>query len=115
MAVTRVVPNFAATYPGAGRTFFTDVLGLNVAMEQDFITTYQAPETPAAQINVLNDPSGLNPDYSVGVDAVEDHHQRALAAGLEIVYPLREEPWGVRRFFVRDPFGRIANIVEHLS
>lgn len=24
-----------------------------------------------------------------------------------------DEPWGVRRFFVRDPFGRLLNILEH--
>jgi hypothetical protein len=25
-----------------------------------------------------------------------------------------EEPWGVRQFFVRDPFGRLVNIPAHL-
>jgi hypothetical protein len=29
------------------------------------------------------------------------------------VYPLTDEPWGVRRFFVRDPNGMIVNVVSH--
>jgi len=23
------------------------------------------------------------------------------------------EPWGVRRFFVRDPFGKLVNVLSH--
>lgn len=115
MTVKRIVPNLASHDPGAGRSFFTRVLGLEVAMELDFITTYRAPRTAAAQINVLNDPSGLDPDYSVGVENAEQCHGLALEHELEIVYPLTDEPWGVRRFFVRDPTGRLANIVEHHS
>lgn len=34
--------------------------------------------------------------------------------GLRIVYPLTDEPWGVRRFFVEDPDGRIINVLAHL-
>ena len=37
-----------------------------------------------------------------------------VAAGYEIVYALAEEPWGVRRFFVRDPNGAIVNVMQHL-
>ncbi|WP_201754440.1 VOC family protein [Micromonospora rubida] len=37
----------------------------------------------------------------------------ALAAGAEIVHELTEEPWGVRRFFVRDPDGHVINVLAH--
>jgi uncharacterized glyoxalase superfamily protein PhnB len=42
--------------------------------------------------------------------------QRAAAAierGLRVVYPIRDEPWGVRRFFVEDPSGTIVNVLAH--
>jgi hypothetical protein len=29
------------------------------------------------------------------------------------VHPLTDEPWGVRRFFVRDPSGSVLNILSH--
>lgn len=112
--VTRIVPNRFAGDPREGRDFFTEVLGLEIAMELDFISTYRAPGEPAAQLNVLSgDPSGLKPNYSIGVADVDACLRRAEAAGCEIVYPIRDEPWGVRRFFVRNPLGDIVNIVGH--
>jgi hypothetical protein len=29
------------------------------------------------------------------------------------VHPLTDEPWGVRRFFVREPNGKVLNILSH--
>jgi len=34
-------------------------------------------------------------------------------AGVLIDYGPVLEPWGVRRFFVRDPFGRLVNFLSH--
>lgn len=114
MAVTRIVPNFYVDNVDAGQSFYNEVLGLDTAMALDFITTYRSPSNDAAQISILSaDPSGLKPSYSVGVDDVDAVHARAVQDNMEIIYSLRDEPWGVRRFFVRDPAGNIANIVGH--
>lgn len=114
MAVTRICPNVFADDVKAGHSFFNTVLGLETAMELDFITTYRSADNNAVQISIVtNDPSGLEPAYSVGVDDVDAAHARAQDEGMEIVYALRDEPWGVRRFFVRDPAGNVANIVGH--
>lgn len=114
MPVARIVANRYADDPQTGHGFFNDVLGLETAMTMDFITIYRSATQPMAQISVIaEDPSGLRPAYSVGVDDVDSVHARAVAAGHEIVYALRDEPWGVRRFFVRDPLGDIANIVQN--
>jgi len=53
------------------------------------------------------------PDLSIEVDNLSDVHRGVQAAGLEIEYGPVAEPWGVTRFFVRDPFGRLVNILEH--
>ena len=34
-------------------------------------------------------------------------------AGIPIEYGPATEPWGVRRFYVRDPFGKLINILQH--
>lgn len=113
MVVERVVPNLPADSAGAGRGFFIGVLGMEVAMEHPFITTYRGAGG-AVQLSVLaDDPSGMRPDYSVGVDDVDACHARAVAQGTPVVYGPADEPWGVRRFFACDPLGRIANIVQH--
>lgn len=114
MSVARIIPNRYADNARTGEGFFNDVLGLETAMAMDFITVYRSDTQPMAQISILtDDPSGLRPAYSVGVDDVDAVHARAVAAGHEIIYALRDEPWGVRRFFVRDPLGDIANVVQN--
>ncbi len=32
---------------------------------------------------------------------------------VDIVHPLTDEAWGVRRFFVRDPDGHVINVLSH--
>jgi catechol 2,3-dioxygenase-like lactoylglutathione lyase family enzyme len=59
-----------------------------------------------------------NPQPHFGVDvgdpgAVDAAHEEALRLGLRVVYPLTDEPWGVRRFFVEDPGGTIVNVLAH--
>ncbi len=36
-----------------------------------------------------------------------------MQRGDTIVYPVTEEPWGVRRFFAADPDGHVINILSH--
>ena len=42
---------------------------------------------------------------TVEVENVDLVHDRAVELGFEVVYPLADEDWGVRRFFVKDPNG----------
>jgi uncharacterized glyoxalase superfamily protein PhnB len=60
-----------------------------------------------------------NPPPRFGVDvgdpeAVDAAHAEAVRHGLRVVYPLTNEPWGVRRFFVEDPSGTVVNVLAHL-
>ena len=55
----------------------------------------------------------VTPDLSVEVDDVDAVHATLRGSGAEIVHPLRDEEWGVRRFFVRDPNGRVVNVLSH--
>jgi hypothetical protein len=53
------------------------------------------------------------PDLSIEIDNLDEVYQRALAAGFPIEYGPVTEPWGVRRFYTRDPVGRLVNILSH--
>jgi catechol 2,3-dioxygenase-like lactoylglutathione lyase family enzyme len=53
------------------------------------------------------------PDLSIEVDDVDAALEGMREAGFAIEYGPAEEPWGVRRFYVRDPFGRLVNILSH--
>jgi len=51
---------------------------------------------------------------SVHVGAgVDEAYAEAKERGYEIVHPLTDEAWGVRRFLVRAPDGNVINIVSH--
>jgi catechol 2,3-dioxygenase-like lactoylglutathione lyase family enzyme len=53
------------------------------------------------------------PDISIEVDDLDEVERRVREAGLVIEYGPTSEPWGVRRFYVRDPLGRLINILTH--
>jgi uncharacterized glyoxalase superfamily protein PhnB len=55
----------------------------------------------------------VQPYISIEGDAVDAVHDRAVVAGAEIIYPLTDEDWGLRRFFVRDPNGTVINVTQH--
>ncbi|MCY1308181.1 hypothetical protein D9M70_581700 [compost metagenome] len=55
------------------------------------------------------------PDLSIEVDDVDTALARMQAAGFAIEYGPVDEPWGVRRFYVRDPFGKLVNVLAHVA
>jgi len=55
------------------------------------------------------------PDVSIEVDNPDEVHRRAVAGGFAIEYGPLGEPGGVRRFYVRDPFGRLVNVLSHTA
>jgi catechol 2,3-dioxygenase-like lactoylglutathione lyase family enzyme len=117
MSVRRIVPDLRSKQFDASRDFYVDILGLEVAMDMGFIVTLVSPTDPTAQVSLLRD-DGTNailPQMSVEVTDIDDVHARALSRGFKIVYPLTNEPWGVRRFFVTDPNGTIINVMCHLG
>jgi uncharacterized glyoxalase superfamily protein PhnB len=59
--------------------------------------------------------SVILPQMSIEVADVDAVHSRAVAQGVTIVYPLTNEPWGVRRFFLVDPNGTVINVLTHIG
>jgi catechol 2,3-dioxygenase-like lactoylglutathione lyase family enzyme len=116
LTIRRVVPNFRSSNPAASRPFYEGVLGLELGMDIGWIVTFVSPDNPTAQVSLIraDATSPVHPDASVEVVDVEAAHEKAVEQGCEIVYPLTDEPWGVRRFFVRDPNGAVINVMTHL-
>jgi predicted enzyme related to lactoylglutathione lyase len=115
MSVRRIVPDLHAADPAAGHGFYAEVLGLEVAMDLGWIVTYADPANPGAQLSVMGEDASarIRPDVSIEVDDVDAAHAAALRLGAEVVHPLTDEPWGVRRFFVREPNGNVLNVLGH--
>jgi catechol 2,3-dioxygenase-like lactoylglutathione lyase family enzyme len=117
MSVRRIVPDIKSRDLDASRQFYVDVLGLEVAMDMGFVVTLVSPSNPTAQVSLMrdDDPLAILPQMSIEVADVDDVHSRAVSRGLTIVYPLTNEPWGVRRFFVTDPNGIVINVMCHIG
>jgi uncharacterized glyoxalase superfamily protein PhnB len=113
MTARRAVPNIKAERPADSREFFVDLLGFDVAMDLGWVVTLASPENPSVQVNIIGNDDPSAPGISVGVDDVDSVHAKATELGYEIVYPLRDEDWGVRRFMLREPSGTVVNVVSH--
>jgi len=116
MDIRRVVPNLKASAPlERSRQFYEGVIGLELAMDLGWIISFRSRSNPTAQLAVLlNDATApVHPDVSVEVEDVDAVYRKAEGAGAEIIHPLTDESWGVRRFFVRDPNGAVINVLSH--
>ncbi len=115
MEVRRIVPNIAAERMEDARRFYGDVLGLDVVMDLGWIMTLSSGTNAPAQISVATEGGSGTPvpDISIEVDDVDEAYDRTHRAGFEIIYPLTDEPWGVRRFLTREPHGKLVNIMAH--
>ena len=109
------MPNIKAQRPAETRRFFVDLLGFEVAMDLGWIVTVASPADPSVQVSIIGNDDPAAPGISVGVADVDAVHARAVEQGLEVVYPLRDEEWGVRRFMLREPSGTVVNVVSHRS
>jgi catechol 2,3-dioxygenase-like lactoylglutathione lyase family enzyme len=115
MSIRRVMPIVASDQPDACREFYTGLLGFQVAMDLGWIMTLVSPSTPTAQVSIMREDASapVVPQFTVEVDDVDAVHAEAVRRGLEIVHPLTDEPWGMRRFFVKDPNGVVLNVASH--
>ena len=54
------------------------------------------------------------PDLSIEVDDIEMALEKVRIGNIPIEYGPVSEPWGVRRFYLRDPFGKLINVMQHM-
>lgn len=116
MKVTRIVSNIQTNNVAAARSFYQDILGLDVLMDMGWIVTYGTATEAKLQLSIaIQGGAGtVVPDLSIEVDNVDEAYQKMKDAGFVIEYDIVNEPWGVRRFYVRDPLGKLINILSHL-
>lgn len=115
MQVQRIVANIPTTDVAKADAFYRDILGLELVMDHGWLRTYASPAKMTVQVGVASQGGSDTPvpDLSIEVDDLAEALRRVEAAGIPIEYGPVDEPWGVRRFYVRDPFGKLVNILAH--
>lgn len=116
MKVTRIVANIFTENVSKASAFYADVLGLDVLMDHGWIATYGNTSSKNVQLSFATEGGSgtLIPDLSIEVDDIDEAFLRVKKAGFPIEYGPADEPWGVRRFYTRDPFGKLINILSHI-
>jgi catechol 2,3-dioxygenase-like lactoylglutathione lyase family enzyme len=118
MHATNITANLPVPDLAAARSFYQDFLGLEVeAFNLGWVVNLQSPDGRAiVQLVARDATSPVDSAISAHVgEHVEEAYADAQRRGFEIVHPLTTEPWGVRRFFVRDPAGNVVNLVSHVD
>jgi predicted enzyme related to lactoylglutathione lyase len=115
MRVTSITANLPVADIAAASEFYTEYLGLTEGFNLGWVARFESADGRARVQLVTGDETAPEDSViSVAVgDDVEEAYAEAQRRGYEIVHPLIQEPWGVRRFFVRAPDGTVINMVSH--
>lgn len=60
-------------------------------------------------------PPGANPELGGIIIAFVTEDARIEAQGIPIAVPLKDEPWGQRHFYVKNPVGTLIDVVEFIA
>jgi catechol 2,3-dioxygenase-like lactoylglutathione lyase family enzyme len=122
VSVRRIVSNLAATpaTKEAACAFYANLFDLEVVMDHGWIATLENTASEAGapvQVSIATEGgSGTSvPDLSIEVDDVDEVLRRAEEQQVPIEYGPVTEPWGIRRFYVRDPLNRLVNVSMHVA
>ncbi len=117
MKVLRVMADLPVADIDAAKDFYTEFMQLSTEeFNLGWVARYTSPETGAhVQLLTHDATAAEDPVISVHTPDVGAAYAEAQERGYEIVLPLRVEPWGVHRFFVRAPDGTVVNVVQHES
>lgn len=115
MKVKRIIANVVTANPSEVDSFYRDILGLELAMDHGWIRTYSGSAKMDVQISFASEGgSGTAlPALSIEVDDLDEVLRRVQSSRIPIEYGPVSEPWGIRRFYVRDPSGTLVNILQH--
>lgn len=115
MKVKRIIANISMSEPSAVDGFYRAILGLELVMDHGWIRTYAGSVKMTVQVSFASE-GGSNtpvPDLSIEVDDLDEALRRVKKAKIPLEYGPANEPWGVRRFYVKDPLGKLVNILQH--
>ncbi|QOR69441.1 VOC family protein [Ruania alkalisoli] len=123
MSVTSVYPVLMSRDVAAAASFYRDVVGFETTFESDW---YVSLRLDACELAILaHDHETIPPGYgalpagvlmNLEVDDVDAVHRRILGIqGVQIVQPLRDEPFGQRHVIVTAPDGVLLDVIQPIA
>lgn len=120
MSFSRILTNVCADDLAASRDFYIGLLGFEVNYDSDWYVQLRNPDVPGVEFGIIQRthklvppgfqtaPSGMYMTFVV--QDVDARYAQALAMGVRVVQPPRNEFYGQRRFLVLDPGGCLVDI-----
>jgi uncharacterized glyoxalase superfamily protein PhnB len=111
---------------GACRDFYVQWFGFRVVFEASWFVylsasgdhpfglAFMAPDHPS-QPPGRDQFNGKGLLVTLEVEDAAEEFERLRSGGVDVAYALRDEPWGQRRFAVRDPAGTWIDIVQQID
>lgn len=121
MTILRTIPDIRALDLSISRSFYEEVLGFKLAMDQAGMILFASPTEPKQQVTLNGDAAeaaALPPGFAMDVgfpESVNELHERAVKRGCVILEPLEDKPMGIRRFSLLDPNGVRITVLAHLD
>ena len=105
------------------RAFYVDALDFSVVFEASWFLLVAAPGERSPTIAFMHPGhpssppgpeafSGQGVIWTIQVEDAAAVYETARGAGVAVHHELTDEPWGQRRFMLRDPAGLLLDIVE---
>jgi catechol 2,3-dioxygenase-like lactoylglutathione lyase family enzyme len=120
--ITSYYPVVATSNVAAAAEFFERHLGFRSLFVADWYVHLQRPDHPEVNLALLDAEHETVPSdhrtpakgmlLNFEVDDVAAEYTRLMGAGIDLVVPLRDEPWGQRHFILRGPDGILVDIIE---
>ena len=121
MNVSSYYPVVASSDVAGARRFYERCFGFTPGFEADWYVHLVNPDNPSVVLAIVDKdheslpPEGRTPAsglvISFEVDDVDREHERLSKAGVTIVVPLRDEPWGQRHFIIDAPDGVLVDLI----
>lgn len=115
MKVKRIVSNIASENPEKADAFYREIFGLDLLTDIGWFRMYGGSSETTVQLNIATEggAGAAVADISIEVDDLDIAIERVKRAKIDIEYGPITEPWGLRRFYVRDPFGKLINVLQY--
>lgn len=125
MKVTSYYPVLATANLAAAREFYERLFGLTARYANEWYVHLAHPEHEFVILALVakdhesipargrTAAAGLLINFEVS--DVDAEHQRLVAAGAEVLLPLRDEPWGQRHFILAAPDGALIDVITPIA
>ncbi len=115
----RCFVNLLSDDPARLRDWYVELFGWRVDFDSDWFVHLQSPANDDVELGILRADHDIVPDVLHGaapgvivtivVDDVDELHERAVAAGVDVIEEPRDLFYGQRRLLLRDPDGTVVD------